>query len=202
MSMFDNYNKDSEKSCNITSSYFRNIEKVDVGSILYTRDTAGNLIKVSWNENDKFLFKDTINVNIIVDSSSKIYEVTTLGPTEKTEGDIGQRAYNTVDWRCWICKGQKDEKYIWKETTLYQDLDGNKIIPLQFPSYNTTITANILNFRRETIYTFDFHNTTQVSIPIDKEKLPLLVQGQYFVELILSNEVDSQTLKTLPITIY
>lgn len=203
MSMFDNYTEDTQKSYNLTSCYCENLEKIEMNSVLYARDSADNLVGIIWHENDKFILKDTVNLNIKVRSSSIIYELPAEGPTIATEGVLGQRAYNILDWKCWVCKGRQDGDYLWKETAIYQDLSGKKIVTLLYSDSNSHITANIQNFRHENIYSFNFENTTDYSILIDKEQLPLLVQGQYFIEVLLSYDKENiQTVKTIPITIH
>ena len=49
------------------------------------------------------------NINKVLNNTN-IYTVTEETPTESTQGEIGQMAYNTVDLLCWKCRGLFDEK--------------------------------------------------------------------------------------------
>jgi len=103
-----------------------------------------------------------------------------------------------VTWKCWSCCGKHLGKYEWQEIPLVECENGSLRITLTRDVTNKTLVTNILNFRREVIYSFEGDS---ISIEINKEKQPLLVQGQYFLEEILKSENDTQTIKILPITI-
>ena len=101
-----------------------------------------------------FDFIIPIQEKVKVEDNAIVYTVTEETPTENTQGEIGQMAYNTVDLLCWKCRGLFDDIYIWdkqdqftypengtKEVTLivHKDISGNKV------------KVNIYNFRMEKV---------------------------------------------------
>jgi len=197
--MFSNYNySDSGMKYNLTSD-FPPINKEITTQPPYKKfDKAGNLISICWNEHDIFVLQDTFNKNIFVEADARIYDNEEEHPNETTFGGCCQKAYNTVTWKCWSCCGKHLGKYEWQEIPLVECENGSLRITLTRDVTNKTLVTNILNFRREVIYSFEGDS---ISIEINKEKQPLLVQGQYFLEEILKSENDTQTIKILPITI-
>lgn len=197
--MFKNYKyPDSGMKYNLTSDCSPRYKKLIVKSPYKKFDKAGNLISLSWNENDTFILEDTVDKNIFVESDARIYDNIEGYPTETTCGGCCQKAYNTINWKCWTCYGKHLDKYNWEEIPLIECENGTLRITLKRNIENKKIISNILNFRREVIYSFEGDN---ISFEINKEKQPLLVQGQYFLEEILKSENDTQVIKIVPITI-
>lgn len=200
MSMFDNYKyKDSGMKYNLTDNYKSIYKEVEDNHPYKTFDKNGNLIELKWNQTDKFILKDSIDKTIMVDSDARIYEITGEGPDENTTGDCCQKAYNTIDWRCWNCCGQHHHKYIWEEIPLTECINGSLKITFIRNTENKKIVCNIMNFRREIIYSYEFNH--MINIPIDSESQPLLVQGQYYLEELLVSNTETELLKRIPITI-
>ena len=104
-----------------------------------------------------------------------------------------------MNWKCWNCCGKHLGKYEWQEIPLVECKNGSLIITLIHDTTNKTLVTNILNFRREIIYSF---KGNIIEFEINKEKQPMLVQGQYFLEEILKSENNSQIIKIIPITIF
>ena len=199
MSMFNNYKyPDSGMKYNLTSDCNPGYKKLNVESPYKKFDKAGNLISLSWNENDTFILEDTMDKNIFVESDARIYDNIEGYPTETTSGGCCQKAYNTINWKCWTCYGKHLNKYSWEEIPLIECETGTLRITLKRDLENKKVISNILNFRREIIYSFEGDS---VNFEINKEKQPLLVQGQYFLEEILKSENTTQTIKIIPITI-
>lgn len=201
MSMFDNYNHNSGPGYNLEHCSQEQFDRIYIGPPIIERDRSSNIIKFTWKENDEFILEDSIDVVAFVDEDSRIYTFPEDGPTSKTKGVKGQRAYNTVDWKCWICLGQCENCYCWKETALDVCKKGTRKIIFTRNIYNKTTIANILDFRHNIIYTYTFKNSANIQIPISKQETPLLVQGQYILEILLKDENSQRTLKTTPISI-
>lgn len=200
MSMFSNYKyKDSGMKYNLTSKFNSIYKEVKDNPPYKTFDKKGNLLELKWNTNDKFILKDSINKNILVESDARIYENTGYGPDENTPGECCQKAYNTVDWKCWNCCGQHHHKYLWEEIPLTECVNGDLKITLIKNTEGKKIICNLTNFRHEVIYSYEFNYL--INIPIYKESQPLLVEGQYYLEEILMSDENTELIKCVPITI-
>lgn len=197
--MFSNYKySDSGMKYNLTSEFPPVYKDINTQPPYRKFDKAGNLTSLWWSENDIFILEDTLDSNIFVESDARIYDTLEGHPDENTPGACCQKAYNTMTWKCWTCCGKHLDKYDWEEIPLVECENGTLRITLKRDIENKKIVSNILNFRREVLYSFEGDN---ISFEINKDKQPLLVQGQYYLEEILESENDSQTIKVLPITI-
>lgn len=199
MSIFNNYDTSGLKY-NLTESCPVVYKEINTNDYKKETDCAGNLTKLCWYEKSVFNLTDTINKNIIVDCDARIYETTGEGPTDITRGEQCQKAYNTVDNKCWTCYGFHKGKYKWEEIPIVENLTGELLITLQQDMTNKKVISNILNFRREVIYTFEYE-TSNIEIPIDIIKYPLLVQGQYWLEELIVSDTETIVVKIIPITI-
>ena len=199
MSIFNNYDTSGLKY-NITETCPAVYNEVNTKDYQVITDYAGNLTKLCWYEKSVFTLTDTVNKNIIVDCDARIYETSGEGPTELTRGEQCQKAYNTVDNKCWTCYGFHKGIYKWEEIPIVENLTGEIVITLQQDMTNKKVISNILNFRREVVYTFE-SETPNIEIPIDINKYPLLVQGQYWLEEIIMSENEADVIKIIPITI-
>lgn len=83
--------------------------------------------------------------------------------------------------------------FIWEEDSLVTFVkDGTKEIILKPYMNNKSMEVNILNFRHEIIYSYEFDNTDKCQIHIDKDSTPLLVEGQFFINIIVKTEDKEQ----------
>ena len=202
MSMFSNYFDNEGPKNNIISYEEPELQKVQVGPVIYKRDYAGNITSATWHHNDIFTFEDTLNMCIGVPENSLVYEFSEQTPINQAPPTIyGQYAYNVWTWRCWVCTYDENEHLYWKETALYQDPKSCKIITLLRNVGGMHTIVNILNFRKEVLYSFTLKDTANIKINIDTQELPLLVSGQYCFEIISASEESARTLKNIPITI-
>ena len=199
MSMFNNYSTSGLKY-NLTETCPAVYKDVDTSNVINETDCAGNLQKLSWFEKSVFELTDTVNKNIIVDCDARIYEVAGEGPTDITRGEQCQKAYNTVDNKCWTCYGFHKGVYRWEEIPIVENLTGESIITLQQDMTDKKVIINILNFRRELIYSFE-SPSSEIAIHIDTDKYPLLVQGQYWLEELVVSDNTTTVIKIVPITI-
>ena len=196
MSMFSNYDSEGLKY-NLTEDYTEKEHVLDYTTPFELYDDLGNIKAFSWHYGDKFILTEHDYYNIKVPIDSRVYECAELYPTEETFGECCQMAYNTITWKCWRCAGQEDDKYIWNEVPLEVYCEDGMIISLQIPA--NRITLNILNFRHEKIYSYEMQDAIQVQITTEDQ--PALVQGQFFLEEIMSTHNGTQVLKLIPLTI-
>lgn len=92
--------------------------------------------------------------------------------------------------------------FIWEEDSLITFIkDGTKEIILKPYMNNKSIEVNILNFRHEIIYSYEFNDTDKCQIHIDKDSTPLLVEGQFFINIIVKAEDKEQQLNQYSIMI-
>jgi len=199
--MFDNYTyKSSGLKYNITKDLPAILKEVNLGPLVKTTDRAGNLICVSWYHNNIFDLTDTLDMHLFVESDARVYTDESEIPDEHTFGEFHQKAYNTASWKCWLCNGVHRDLYEWGEIPLLECINGTMLLTFKFNKVFKNITCNILNFRREILYTYE-QDTSDILIHIDPKDQPLMVEGQYFLEIYLNTDDTTQHIKTIPITI-
>lgn len=109
MNMFDNYGNDSYTAYNLTPPRVSKTVQRYISSPLISYDTDGNIVAFTWDPQDKFSLKLSLGVLISVLPNSIIYTSKGVKPDKYTSGVVGQRAYNTIDGKSWVCKGTVSE---------------------------------------------------------------------------------------------
>lgn len=155
------------------------------------QNVLGKFIGYTWHYGDTFDFIIPIQEKVKVEDNAIVYTVTEETPTENTQGEIGQMAYNTVDLLCWKCRGLFDDIYIWdkqdqftypengtKEVTLivHKDISGNKV------------KVNIYNFRMEKVMDRWFEGEDSITLSLSEEDYKILVPDIYTFEIVIYNE--------------
>lgn len=85
------------------------------------------------------------------------------------------------------------ELYLWEKDELLTFIEnGNKEIDILPNMTNKSVLVTIMNFRHEVIYSYIFKNTAYFNIEINKDKTPLLVEGQFFINVYIQNENITQ----------
>lgn len=155
------------------------------------QNVLGKFIGYTWHYGDTFDFIIPIQEKVKVEDNAIVYTVTEETPTESTQGEIGQMAYNTVDLLCWKCRGLFDGVYIWdkqdqftypengtKEVTLivHKDISGNKV------------KVNIYNFRMEKVMDKWFEGEDSITLSLSEEDYETLVPDIYTFEIVIYNE--------------
>lgn len=239
MSMFEKYGDNSYTAYNLTPKKLSNTIKKVFSSPIVGYDQYGNAKAFIWDPNDVFTLKLSLGSNILVYENSLIYETSGLKPTSTTVGVKGQKAYNTVDGKSWICKGtlkenfssddwipigneeleelpdwipiatrnmllkartfeevqaivEKSEQYIWEEDpVLTFPVTGTKSITIIPNMEGKVFSVTLQNFRHEVIYEYQFENTHKCEIFIGKDKTPLLVEGQFFINTCISDDLGT-----------
>lgn len=119
MNMFDNYGNDSYPAYNLTCPKVSNVIERYFSSPIISYDKFGNINSFSWDPQDKFNLKLSLGVKVKVLSNSIIYDSKGVKPDKTTSGIKGQRAYNIIDGKSWVCQG-----------TVAENTDSGEWIPL------------------------------------------------------------------------
>lgn len=89
-------------------------------------------------------------------------------------------------------KESLSSSYVWEEQNTFEfPTQGTKEILVNPYNENTTFSSTIMNFRHEVIYEYKFDSGV-VEIEISRDKTPLLVEGQYFLNTYVKNNQNVQ----------
>ena len=242
MSMFKKYEDNSYTAYNITPPVILNTASRYIQSPIILFDKFHNIKAFVWDPEDEFSLNIGVGLKLPVLENSIIYEASGLHPTSSTQGIKGQRAYNIVDLRSWICKGLLsdiiqsgdwiplsdsetnpewiplllrnssvlsddtedviDNEYVWEEDKLLTFVVGGKKELLFTPDMNNkTLNITIMNFRHEVIYDYEVDNKNTISIKINNEDTPLLVEGQFLLNVYIKDSTGTHQLVQYDITI-
>ena len=92
--------------------------------------------------------------------------------------------------------------YIWeKDLGLAYPNNGTKEILIAPDMSDKDFYITISNFRHEVLYEFTFTNSNSANIAINSANTPLLVEGQYFINLIIKSANTTKKCARYPITI-
>lgn len=150
-------------------------------------------------------WKDTVSIPITIDKvvnvpdDSIIMNESGIAPTNQTEGKVGQKFYNVVDVKSWTCKdiGVDDDTnspyYSWIEDDYLKYVDhSDTTITIKPNISGKKLTAEILNFRKEIVYSKEFNDGDSSSyLDIDLELSNKLVPGIYFIRVRLVSDTTS-----------
>lgn len=173
------------------------------------RNIVGKFVGCSFNYGDTLSLVFDINPKIKVEEDAIIYpivneeEETEEAPTSSTEGHYGQRAYNTVNMKCWVCKTLDQTVYEWEEEKDFTyPCDGTKeiVVKLYGDSIeNKSFEVTISNFRMEEVVTFSTDKEPRVTsginnikIFIDEETSKLLLKGLYYTTVKMVDEANTK----------
>ena len=91
--------------------------------------------------------------------------------------------------------------WVWEEDKkLNFPKNGNKVISINTYDINTEFKCTIFNFRREEIYSYKSIGVPPV-INISTKDTPLMVEGQYFIDMVVCNGASSTQRHEVPVTI-
>ena len=225
MSMFENYGNNSYTAYNITEPTISKTVSLQFSSPFLIYDKYSNPTTILWDPKDSFQLKILFGKHIRIYPEDIVFYSSGQKPSPYTEGKKGYHAYNVIDGKCWLCKGNFYEEYtkndwipiqfqqqnldpeweimlsksfssenkniqdqykniyIWEEKKSIEfPSNGEKDILINPYSENSRFVADIMNFRHEVIYSFEFE-TSKLSIDIDLKTMPLLLEGQYFLNM-------------------
>lgn len=163
------------------------------------RNIVGKFVGCSFNYGDTLSLVFDINPKIKVEADAIVYEETGQEPTSSTEGNYGQRAYNTVDLKVWVCKTLDQMVYEWEEEKDFTyPCDGEQEIVVKL--YGDSIADKgfevvISNFRVEEVLKFDKDSESPIQkgidnirIFIDEETSKKLLKGLYYTTVRMVDE--------------
>lgn len=153
----------------------------------------------TWSWKDTVSIPITINKIVNVPDDSIIVNESGIIPTNLTEGKIGQKFYNVVDIKSWTCKDidVDDDTHVsyygWIEDDYLKYVDhSNTEITIEPDISGKKLTAEILNFRKEIVYSKEFDDGESFNnLDIDLELSNKLVPGIYFVRVRLVSDTTS-----------
>lgn len=163
------------------------------------RNIVGKFVGCSFNYGDTLSLVFDINPKIKVEEDAIVYEETGQEPTSSTEGHYGQRAYNTVDLKVWVCKTLDQTVYEWEEEKDFTyPCDGGQeiVVKLYGDSIeNREFEVTISNFRVEEVLKFDKDSESpiqkgidNIKIFIDEETSKKLLKGLYYTTVKMVDE--------------
>ena len=169
-------------------------------------DFTGDFTGYSWNYNDTLSITFNVNPTIMVESDALIYTVAGETPNETTEGKLGQRAYNTYDFKYWVCKTFDQTTNVWElqsEFTYPVNItDGKEIRLFVYKDINNfTGKVIIRNFRWEEVLFVDVVGADTVTVNITPEISAQLIKGIYYGEIELKNGENSIKIYTDPLIV-
>lgn len=198
MSMFDNFSPATQYQSNICCDYKQPLYTYDYRPPFVVKDKQGNISQYLWSDEDEFILTVDINNNIYVPVTSYVFNESGQIPEETLPAVDNQFAYNTSDVLCWKYNSKTTPHWI-LQSQLYVLENPGKLVTLTYSMTDKVITARILNFRNEELY--NTSNNVEAKFDINAKATPLLLQGQYFLEILVSSNNNVILMKRIPITI-
>lgn len=198
MSMFDNFSPATQYQSNICCDYKQPLYTYDYKPPFIVKDKQGNISQYLWSDEDNFTLAVDINNNVYVPTTSYVFNESGQTPDETLPAVDNQFAYNTTDVLCWKYNSKTNPHWT-VQSELYVLENLGKLITLTYGMPDKVITARILNFRNEELY--NTSNNVEAKFDINAKDTPLLLQGQYFLEILVSSNNNVILMKRIPVTI-
>ena len=181
----------------INKSYSK-LEPTKAGKPYEEYNAKGELIGYSWYHGETVNLEFNIDGEIVVEAGSLKYYAHGELPSSKTVGVVGQKAYNVIELRTWICTSADivNNEYSWTEIPFEHDLaQCSESIYVSASDYlsDKQLELKLLNFRLEPIYSQVFSGTSKLVFTVDKELAAKLRKGIYYCSL----AVVTDTIKTV-----
>lgn len=150
-----------------------------------------------WNYGDTVSIPLTVNTDISVESTALIYDQPGAEPLLNQAGYQGQRLYNIVDLTSWTMIQavpiDGGTNYLWKkDATFTYPTYGELSLKLIPDMRDKTIVAQILNFRREEEFKFEFYAVNDCTIEITPDISKKLLQGIYYLRVTIQSENNTK----------
>ena len=203
MTMFTNYQDNRNYipnnllcSCSVGKSYTK-LDPLKASKPYEEYNAKGELVGYSWYQGETINLEFNIDGEIIVETDALKYFAHEEQPSSTTIGKVGQKAYNVVDLRSWICVSADNitNKYSWSEIEFEHDsADAAESVYVSAADYlaDKQLELRLLNFRYEPIYTSLFDGNSKLIFTIDTELANKLQKGIYYCSL----TVISDTVRT------
>ena len=193
MGMFDTYDRLNpnyipNNTTNYKDLYYSTIAS-EMPKQLY--DAENNFIGYSWDKNEIFDFKISVDDMITVRENAIIFNKPGECPDTYTVATVsGQQAYNVVDCKSWTFSGKTENLYIWVEDEeLTYPINGDKSIMINTDMTDAYIQLDIYNFRWENIYTQNGEiGQSDIVLKINEEISDILKAGIYYLTLKICSE--------------
>lgn len=177
----NNLSKSIVKPCSYTK--LMPLEK----SLPYELYNAKNELEgYTWNYGESITLDFTIDGAFTINSDDTIYYKPGEAPTNRTEGRLGHKIYNIIDFKSWECVAYSTDGYLWEEDPEFTyPLHGDKEVYVDAKDYlrDKSIIFKLYNFRREEIHQEAQIGGTSFYVHIDKELSKKLVKGIYYCSL-------------------
>jgi len=197
MSMFDSYNNLREHyiPSNVDVSLPIQRKTYESGFPHVELDRWGNPNGYSWQYGETGEIEFPLNKVVYVEENAIVYTERGEHPTTATEGTYGQRAYNTVDLKTWVCKTLDKNIYVWEEMVGFSyPKNGVKEIHLGALNHPVTAVIQIYNFREELIYSKSMETADKAILIIDEELSKKLLKGTYSCSVtVIDNSIKKIT---------
>lgn len=196
--MFDNYT-------NLNPTYVPNNKNMKLpdninlvtSSLKEQRNVKGEFVAWEWNYGDTCQIQFPINHTIKVESNALIYTQTGDAPTTETVGSLGQKAYNTVDMKCWVCNTLDQSVYNWIEKSPFEyPLDGGREITIitETNFENINIKLTVYNSTFQTMYEGDVTGQDSITLNIEGDLAVKLIKGVYYCYVLAETPSRTYTL--------
>lgn len=167
-------------------------------------NAEGDLSGYWWYYGDVLNLEFNITGDIVVEDNAIIYTAIGEAPTDKTKGDVGQKAYNVKDLKSWTCTAYDSltDLYSWIQDDEFENPEvGNRNIYVDASDFMSGKEVNITlyNFRHEPLVTKTFEGSTSIIFTIDKGLSTQMVKGVYYCRMVIYSGDDlNKTIFALP----
>ena len=163
------------------------------GPVQVMKDEYGNITRLQWSPDARFTLNLTSDINIPVESGSKIFTVSGVTPIG-IAGWEGLYAYNTVDCKCW-----KYTSNSWKLLPELISCVGSDVV-ITLSNEDATTRVSIKNFRGESIFSDD-NKGSFIPLTVDDSLAKVLMQGFYHVDIYQISDNSSKLVRRVPLSI-
>lgn len=152
-------------------------------------DFKGDLVGYFWRYGETLNLEFNIDGEITVEDDAIVLTSAGLVPSD-SEGNINQRAYNTIDKRSWTCSNINNDKREWAEDDVFTYPEFGNSVYFTAEEYlkDKKVDVTLYNFRMEPIHTEIFSGASKIIFKIDSELSKKLTKGIYYCSLTVIND--------------
>lgn len=158
-------------------------------------DLKGDLIGYSWQYGETMTLEFNLDGVITMKPDAIVYTSSGLKPSTSTAANIGQHAYNVVDFISWMCVAITNGQYVWEQDVEFiMPEEGSKKVYVSAETYlkDKYVNMSILNFRHERIHEITCKASPTIKLSIDAELSKKLVKGIYYCDVVIFNDNSRQ----------
>ena len=149
-------------------------------------NAKGALEGYFWNYGETITLDFSIDGYFTINADDQILYKAGETPSIITEGRLGQKIYNIIDYRSWECKSYSNLGYIWEEDPEFTyPLNTKQFVYIDASDYlkDKKVLFKLYNFRCEEIYSENLPGNPSIKIHFDTELSKKLVRGIYYCSL-------------------